>query len=169
MDCERVEELLSSYVEGELVAEERRLFELHLGSCTGCRGLLAALGETRSALGAITELEVGEPLRARLRAIPAGRKRFSFNLDFLVKPSLQPAFGAAAIVMTLVSFYLFGPYKADVDRTVDRAVHQGYSQAEKLFVKAGLVRDRLEDRTDSLLASLKNLELFEGSQDQTQR
>ncbi len=70
--------------------------------------------------------------------------------------------------MTLVSFYLFGPNKAAIDRSIDRTVHQGYSQVERLFVKTGFVKDRLEAHKDKLLVSIRDLELFDGSKDQTQ-
>jgi hypothetical protein len=168
MTCERIEDLLSPYLEGDLGIDEMRLVDLHLEACPDCRSLLAALNETRSALSGFPELEISQPLRTRLRTIPAKTKRLRPSLDFLLRPSLQPVFGAAAVLMTLVSFYLFGPNKAAIDRSIDRSIHQGYSQVERLFVKAGFVKDRLEARKDSLLVSLGNLELFDRNKDQTQ-
>ncbi len=168
MSCERIEDLLSPYLEGDLEVDEMRLVELHLEACPDCRSLLAALNETRAALSAVPELEVSESLRARLRTIPAKTKRLRPSLDFLLRPSLQPVFGAAAVLMTLVSFYLFGPNKAAIDRSIDRTVHQGYSQVERLFVKAGFVKDRLEARKDTLLVSIRGLDLFDGNKDPTQ-
>ncbi len=168
MTCDRMEELLSPYLEGELGDEDRRLVALHLEVCPDCRRLLAALTETRAALSGFPELEVSESLRARLLAIPEKKKRLPLALDFLLRPSLQPVFATAAVFMTLVSFYLFGPYKTAIDRTIDRKLHHGYSQVERLYVKAGSFRDRLEDRKDNLIVSIKNLEIFSGSQDQTQ-
>lgn len=168
MTCAQVEDLLSPYLEGELAAEDKRRVDLHLEACPGCRSLLGAIGEARTALAGIPELEVSASLRARLREIPSKKRRFRPAVDFLLRPSLQPAFGAAAVLMTLVSFYLFGPNKAAIDRTIDRAVHQGYSRAEKLLVRAGFVKGRLEARTDSLIASLKSLELFDGRREHNQ-
>jgi hypothetical protein len=168
MSCERVEELLSAYLEGGLGAEDKWFMDAHLGTCPGCRALLAALTETRAALNGFPELEISASLRVRLLAIPEKKRRFSFGLDFVLRPSLQPVFAAAALLMTLGSFYLFGPYKTAIDRTVDRTIHQGYGQVEKLVAKAGSLRDRLADRKDNLLASIKNLELLGGSQDQSQ-
>jgi hypothetical protein len=168
MTCERIEDLLSSYLEGDLGADEKGLVDLHLEACRDCRSLLAALKEIRSALSGLPELEISQSLRTRLQTIPAKTKRLGPSLDFLLRPSLQPVFGAAAVLMTLVSFYLFGPNKAAIDRSIDRTVHQGYSQVERLFAKAGFVKDRLEARKDSLLVSLGNLELFDRNKDQTQ-
>jgi uncharacterized protein YbaR (Trm112 family) len=169
MTCDRIEELLSPYLQGELNDEERRLVGLHLTACPDCRGLLDALGQTQAALSGFPEFEISESLRARLTAIPEKKKRFSFSLDFLLKPSLQPVFAAAAVFMTLVSFYLFGPYKAAIDRTIDQKVHHGYSQVEKLYVKAGSFKDTLEARKDTLLVSVKNLEILVRSKDQSQQ
>jgi Putative zinc-finger len=169
MNCDRIEELLSPYLEGELGADDSRLVEEHVKACPDCRRLLAALTETREVLSGFPELEISESLRTRLQAIPGKKKRFSFSLDFLLKPSLQPVFATAAVFMTLVSFYLFGPYKTAIDRTIDRKVHQGYSRVEKLYVKAGSFRDSLEARKDNLLVSIKNLEILGGSKDQTQQ
>jgi hypothetical protein len=167
MTCERIEGLLSPYLEGDLAGGEMRLVELHLEACRDCRGLLAALNETRAALSGFAEFEISPSLRARLRAIPEKKRRLRLAVDFLLRPSLQPVFGAAAVLLTLVSFYLFGPNKAAIDRSVDRTVHQGYSQVERLFVKAGFVKDRLEARKETLLVSIRNLELFDGNKDQT--
>jgi len=169
MTCERIEDLLSPYLEGELDANDRRLVEAHLRACPGCRGLLAALTETREVLSGFPELEISESLRTRLRTIPGKRKRFSFSFDFLLKPSLQPVFATAAVFMTLVSFYLFGPYKTAIDRTIDQKIHHGYGQVEKLYVKAGSFKDALEARKDTLLVSIKNLEILGGSKDQSQQ
>ena len=167
MTCERIEDLLSPYLEGELGVDDKRRVDLHLEACPDCRGLLAALSETGAALSGFPELEVGESLRARLRAIPEKKKRLRLCVGFLLRPSLQPVFGAAAVLMTLVSFYLFGPNKAAIDRSIDRTVHQGYSRVERLFVKAGFVKDRLEARKDTLLVSIRDLDLFVGNKDQS--
>ena len=150
MTCDRIEELLSPYLEGELGDEERRLVDLHLGNA-----LTAGACSPRST-------EPGQPWRfPRARnqrgapgaapAIPGKKKRLGAALDFLLKPSLQPVFATAAVFMTLVSFYLFNPYKAAIDRAIDRKIHHGYSQVEKFYVKAGSFRDRLEARTDASL------------------
>lgn len=169
MTCERIEELLSPYLEDELAAEDRRLVEAHLKDCSDCRALLAALTETRAVLNGFPELEISESLRARLLAIPEKKKRFSFSLDFLLKPSLQPVFATAAVFMTLLSFYLFGPDKGAIDRSIDRNIHYGYGQVEKIYIKAGSVTDRLGAYKDSLLVSIKSLKIFGGSKDQTQQ
>ncbi len=165
MNCECMEELLSLYAEGEASSEERLQVEEHLNSCPSCADLLLALSEARASLRAIPELEVSTELRARLYAIPKRRKRFSFSLDFLLKPSLQPALTVATIFLTLVSFYFFNPNKKLIDRAIDRQLHLGYSKVEKIYAKAGSVTDSLGSYKDTVLGSLKTLKFWEKPKD----
>ena len=166
MDCERIEELLSSFLEGELSASEKRLVETHLTACQACSLLYSALQETSEALSGFPEVEVSESLMSKLYAIPERKKKFSFSFDFLLKPSLQPVFATAAIFLTVLSFYLFNPDKKYFDRTVDQKIHLGYSQVEKLYAKAGSWTDRLVDYKDNVLGSLKNWKIFGGKKDE---
>ena len=166
MDCERIEELLSSLLEGELSGSEKSLVERHLATCQACSSLYSALQETREALLGFPEVEVSESLISKLTAIPEKKKKFSFSLDFVLKPSLQPVFATAAIFLTILSFYLFNPDKKYIDRTIDQKIHLGYSQVEKLYAKAGSWTDRLADYKNDVLGSLKNWKIFGGKKDE---
>ena len=169
MTCERIEELLSAYLEDGLSQAEKDLVESHLAGCPGCSDLLAVLGRAQKALAAFPELEVSPALRARLAAIPEQKKKFSFSFDFLLKPSLQPVFATATIFMTLLSFYLFNPDKRNIDRAIDRKIHTGYSQAEKLITKAGSFKDRVGDTAENVFVTVKSWKLFGGSEDEPNR
>jgi hypothetical protein len=166
MNCERIEELLSAFLEGELGQAEKALVESHLAGCPDCTALLGVLRRTQQALADFPELEVSPDLQARFAAIPERKKKFSFSFDFVLKPSLQPVFAAATIFMTLLSFYLFNPDKRNIDRTIDQKIHSGYSQVEKLYAKAGSFADRLGDTADNVLVSVKNWKIFGGNQDE---
>jgi hypothetical protein len=171
MTCDRIEELLASYLEEELGATERSFVEEHLKTCPSCSLLLAGLRDAQEALRGLPELEVSEDLRSKLYAIPERKKRFKFrlkfSLDFLVRPSLQPVFAAATVFMILVSFYLFNPNKKAIDRSIDRNLHLGYSQVEKFYAKAGSWADRLKAYKDDILASIKDLNILGGNEDRT--
>jgi hypothetical protein len=108
-------------------------------------------------LAAFPEVEPSPDLTAKLYAIPDRKKKPRFSLDFLVKPSLQPVFAAATVLLIIFSFYMFGPYKKDIDKSVNRQIHRGYSQLEKLYAKAGSVTDSLGATADTILVSLKNI------------
>ena len=166
MNCERIEELLSSFLEGGISASEKRLVESHLAACQACSLLYSAVRETRNALFDFPEVEVSESLMSKLYAIPERKKKFSFSFDFVLKPSLQPVFATAAIFLTILSFYLFNPDKKYIDRTIDQKIHLGYSQVEKLYAKAGSWTDRLADYKDNVLGSLKNWKIFGGKKDE---
>jgi hypothetical protein len=166
MNCERIEELLSAYIEGELSAAEKSLVETHLRACRDCTLLYSAITDTRAALSGFPELEISETLKSRLSAIPERKRRFRFSLDFLLKPSLQPVFAAATVFLTLLSFYLFNPDKKYIDRSIDQKIHQGYNQVEKLYAQTGSLTDRLGDYKDSILGSIKNWKIFGGKKDE---
>lgn len=171
MTCDRIEELLASYLEEELGAAERSFVEEHLKTCPSCSLLLAGLRDAQEALRGFPELEVSQDLRSKLYAIPERKKRWrfrlKFSLDFLVQPSLQPVFAAATVFMILVSFYLFHPDKKAIDRSIDRNLHLGYSQAEKLYAKAGSWADRLKAYKDNILVSIKDWNILGGNEDKT--
>ncbi|MBM3285132.1 MAG: hypothetical protein FJY81_04605 [Candidatus Aminicenantes bacterium] len=171
MTCKRFEELLSSYVEGELGAAERSLVEEHLKTCPSCPLLLAALDRTRQALRSFPELEISPSLKSRLYVIPEKKKQprpgFTLSLDFLLRPSLQPVFAAATAFMILFSFYLFHPNKAAIDKSIDRNLHLGYSQAEKLYARAGFWADRLNAYKDNILVSIKEWNILGGNENET--
>src|SRR5512143_3580645 len=74
MTCERIEELLSAYVEGELAAAERAEVERHLAGCRECAELAALMREEMAAAAAFPEAEPSPGLMARLYAIPETKR-----------------------------------------------------------------------------------------------
>jgi len=171
MTCDRIEELLSSYLEEELDAAARNRVEEHLKTCASCSSLLAGLKEAQAALRTFPELEVSQGLKSKLYAIPEEKKpsrfRLKISLDFLLQPSLQPVFAAATVFMILVSFYVFNPNKKAIDRSIDRNLHLGYSQVEKLYAKAGSWADRLNAYKDNILVSIKEWNILGGNENET--
>jgi len=85
MLCDRIEELLSAYLERELGIQDHKTVEDHLKTCPDCRSLLVYMQETRKALADFPELEVSENLQSRLYAIPEAKKRFRFKKDIYPK------------------------------------------------------------------------------------
>jgi Putative zinc-finger len=167
MTCERIEGLLSAFLEGELSQEDKATVESHLTGCPDCAALLGVLSRTQKALAGFPELEISPGLLARLAAVPERKKKFSFTFDFVLKPALQPVFAGVAIFMTLLSFYLFNPDKKNIDRSIDLKIHTGYSQVEKLYAKAGSFTGRLGETADNVYLSVKNWKVFGGNEDET--
>jgi len=165
MECEKIEELLSPYLEGELSSEEKREVEKHLKTCKSCSVLFSSMEETQESLADFPELEVSENLLNRLYSIPDKEKRFKLNFDFLLRPSLQPVLAAATIVLTLISFYLFNPDKHQIDKSISRQIHLGYSKIETLYAKAESFADSLAEYKDNILVSLKKIKPLGGTED----
>lgn len=165
MRCEKIEELLSPYLEDELSQEEKEAVKDHLQTCESCAALLSFLKETRESLTGFPELEVSQNLLNRLSSIPSKKKRFRLSFDFLLQPSLQPVLAAASILLILVSFYLFNPDKKFINKSIDRRIHLGFSKVEKLYARAESFTDSLGEYKDNILVSLKNIKLFGESED----
>jgi len=165
MTCERIEELLSAYLEGELSAEARRGVEAHCASCPDCGGLLAALRQTREALTGFPEAEPGPGLMARLYAIPTLKKKPRPVLDLLLRPALQPVYAAFSVLLVFVSFVLFVPQGGGIRKAVSRQLHLGYGQVERLYARAGSLTDELGGLKDSVVNSIKTLNPLKGEEE----
>ena len=165
MKCEKIEELLSPYLEDELNPEAQRAVQSHLRTCQSCSALLSFMKEAKESLADFPELELSDGLLDRLSTIPEKKRRFQINLGFLFRPSLQPVLAAAAILMVMISFYLFNPNREDINNSVDRQVHLGYSKIEKLYAKAESFTDNLGAYKDNVLVSLKNINPFRENED----
>jgi anti-sigma factor RsiW len=68
LGCDRAEELLSAYHEGELSGRPAREVETHLAGCARCRELLEAVGAVVEALRPTEEMEPAGDLAARVAA-----------------------------------------------------------------------------------------------------
>ncbi len=168
MNCERILDMLPAFLENGLDSGDGALVEAHLKACPACAALLSALRETREALRAFPELEVWPELLGRLRAIPeeAVKPRLIL-LDFL-RPAARPVLSAATAFLFLFSLYAFNPEKKSIDRFFSRQFHRSYDTAEKLYAKAGSVADELDSFKDTVLGSLKDLNILGGQKDQNQ-
>ena len=164
MTCERPRELFSAYLEGLLEPALRRAVEDHLAVCPDCRALLASLRTVNDTLAGWPELEPSPALLARLNAIPAARKRFRLVPDVLLRPALQPYFAGAAVLLVFVSFLFLAPQGRAFQKAINRQVHLGWSEAERIYAKAGSVTERLGEYRDNLLGSLRTLNILKKSE-----
>ena len=169
MTCERFEELLSAYIEGEVGPAERREFDAHLAACPACAELLSVFRETRAALAGFPEVEPGPALMARLYAIPEKKNFFRTAFGFLARPDLQPVYAAFSVLFLALSFVFFAPQGRTIQKAIDREVHQGYAQVEKLYAKAGSFTDELGSFKNTVVDSLKTLTPDKGREDNKQR
>ncbi len=68
MTCHEVIELLSSYIDGALSADDTRRVDEHLALCDGCATYLEQMRETIRLTGMVTEQQVPEDDKAALLA-----------------------------------------------------------------------------------------------------
>ena len=54
LSCQELVELITSYLEDALPADDRRRFDEHIGECEGCRNYLEQMRITVRLLGGIT-------------------------------------------------------------------------------------------------------------------
>lgn len=165
MTCVRFEELLSAYLEGELAAGENREMEAHLASCRACAELLAVFRETREALSGFPEVEPSPALMAKLYAIPEKKSFFRPVLGFLLRPDLQPVFATFSALFIAVSFIFFAPQGHGIQKAINRQLHLGYNQVEKLYAKAGSLTDELGSLKNTVVESIKTLDPLKGQED----
>ncbi|MHB8054104.1 MAG: anti-sigma factor family protein [Candidatus Aminicenantales bacterium] len=156
MECNRIAELLPSYVDGELEAAEKVRVEAHLHSCAECAALSALLAETDAALAAFPDLDPGYELRTRLAAIAGRKPRFSI-FALLRRPQLQPVLVAASALGIAVSLYLLNPSRREFDKTIVRAFHRGVGTVETLYSRAGAVTDKLGAYAENFYASIQSI------------
>jgi len=155
-----VEDMLSAYLEDELDGPRKAAVEVHLAGCQECVALLEAMRDTRDALASLPELEPSPGLLRKLYAIPERKKKFRPVLDFLLRPSLQPVFAGATGLMVFLSFLAFSPAGHSLQKNFIRQVHQGYGRAEKLYAKASAIPDEIGARKESLLGSLRSVDIL---------
>ena len=165
MSCEKFEDLLPAYVDGELGPEDRAAVESHLGVCPGCSALLACLRAADASLAAFPEAEPSPELRRRLLAIPSGRTFFGRAVDLFLRPSLQPFYAAASIALALFSLYAINPDKPAIDQAIARGIHRGFSRVERIYARAGAVKDSVGDFAENIFVSFENLDVFKRAGD----
>jgi len=167
MECKHIEKLLSPYLDSELDPAERLQVEEHLNQCPSCAQLYAALQETVDTLSEMPELEVSEDLQKRLYKIEKKKSKAGFKsrLEFFLRPAFQPVMAAAAVIMVLISVYTFHPERNQINKAIERQIHIGYSKISRLISKAESFTDSLKGQKDTILVSLKDIDVFGESEE----
>ena len=168
MTCQRIEELLSAYLEGELGAAERAEVDGHLAACPECAALVGLMRETTGAMAGFPEAEPAPDLLAKLYAIPAEkreRKRwFRPVFDFLTRPALQPVYAAFTVLLVALSFVLFHPGGRGIRKQIDLTFHRGIGTVEKLYAGAGTLKGEIGAFSANVVKSFDTLGLLKGDE-----
>jgi anti-sigma factor RsiW len=168
MTHERIEELLSAYIEGELAAGEKAEVEAHLAGCAECAGLAALMRETLAAAAAFPEVEPSPELLAGLYAIPemrpAKKRLLQPVFDWLARPALQPVYAAATGLLIVLSFVLFHPEGRGIRKAIDVQFHRGIGTVEKLYADAGGLKGEIKAVSANVVKSFNTLGLLKGDE-----
>lgn len=92
--CDRVRELLSASLDGELPADAVGRVDEHLAGCARCREERQRLAQVRSLVRTLPTRHIPQPLRDELRATAAARDAGGRPRRVLVAASLMLAMAA---------------------------------------------------------------------------
>lgn len=168
MTCERFEELLSAYLEGELSAPERAEVESHLAACPDCAALAGLMKKTIAAGEGFPEIEPSPALYAKLYGIPEAtrekKRTFRPVFEWLTRPSLQPVYAALTGLFIVLSFVLFHPEGRGIRKQIDIQLHRGIGTVEKLYADAGSVKGEIKALSANVVKSFNTLGLLGGDE-----
>ncbi len=169
MTCERIEELLSAYLEGELAPAERAEVETHLTACPACAEFAGLMREALEAAAGFPEAEPSPALFSRLYEIPenAGRRRGPARavFEWLTRPAFQPYYAAATGFLIVLSFVLFHPEGRGIRKQIDIGLHRGAGTVEKLWADAGALKGQVGAFAGDVIKSFNTLGLLGDRQD----
>jgi len=151
MDCSRIEQHLSGYIESSLRVDEMNQVEEHLKSCLHCSELLNEMRSVASLCQSYPTLELDPDFLERILLRTSGRPRtLSFQERFqryFWGPLLTPRFAAGAVLATLflaltlnlmmprisTALSLLSP--PEMLRMMDRGVQRLYGEGLKVYNK----------------------------------
>lgn len=145
MDCSRIEQLLSEYLESSLPAEEAEHLTTHLKSCTSCSALLNEMRKIVSLCESYPVLELDPEFTERILLRTSGRPRtrtFKERLEqYFVRPLFTPRFAVGASLATLFVVFMVPRFSGVVSslspqamlRLLDRGVSQLYGEGLKAY------------------------------------
>ncbi|MDR1688497.1 MAG: zf-HC2 domain-containing protein [Clostridiales bacterium] len=103
MECTKIRELFSSYIDGALTDGERSLVESHTANCGECLAELNSLKELTAEIKQLGEFELPEnyhgELMVKIRNSKTGSKQF--NMSFDVKRLVYAVSGVAAVLFVI--------------------------------------------------------------------
>lgn len=109
MKCERVAELLSARLDGELTAQETEELEDHLARCPACRALEAQLAALHDSLQDMDELQAPEGFaQGVMEQVRAGGGERAKVVPLLRRPRFKALAGLAACAVLCVGLYRTG-------------------------------------------------------------
>jgi len=108
MDCQTVQELISSFVDGELAEPHRTHMFEHLGTCRECQEFLHSVMNIRNAFAAERTVQVPPSVEESVtRTLSA--KRFGRNVIPSIRVIIPVPVALAAAVLLVIGSLTFSP------------------------------------------------------------
>jgi hypothetical protein len=105
MNCERIEELLTRYVEGDLAADERRMVDEHLAACERCSLSLELFSSLEASLIA-RKAEIPSAGASSRRIMK--RLRRDEGYTFICSPWGAPVLIGSVVLLSVILTVVFG-------------------------------------------------------------
>lgn len=148
MNCKKVEDLLSDYIENDLSEEVRKEVSLHLDECENCRRLKEKMEEM---IYSFNDLEEDVPffLKNRLLYIQESQEEEQSRQYYLT--------WVAAVIGTIILFLnLF--YFTNIYPPANKALHGVTARIETIAVETEAFFERLNASKDLIIYTLFNKE-----------
>ncbi|MEK6651601.1 MAG: DUF2275 domain-containing protein [Nitrospirota bacterium] len=117
MECNRIQEKLSEYIEGPIPLDEKMLVEEHLKSCEKCREALSELEKTIGHIKNQKEIEppswLTQKVMAKIRAEAEPKKGLFGKLFYPLHIKL-PVGAVATIAIALTTIYIFKAIQPEI-------------------------------------------------------
>ncbi|MBC7361023.1 MAG: zf-HC2 domain-containing protein [Candidatus Aminicenantes bacterium] len=168
MNCNKARQLFSAFLEAELKPEEATRVQAHLAQCPDCGSLFEVIKNLDRSLKNLPEVEPAPELINSLYLIPEkvgaktkarGRKRF-FSWKFWLSPAFQPVLTSVTVILMALSIIFFTSMGKSLRKSASLEIHRGYSQAQKLLVKAGILTDKVNGYRENFIASLEAKNIY---------
>jgi hypothetical protein len=171
MECNRIEELLSEYMEASLPDQEMIQVETHLENCQNCSLLLDTMQSTLEQCRNYPVFEIDPSLTEKI-LLQTSRKPERRSIkklwnNFLLKPLFTPqlAVGGGLAVLFLVlmgnliiprlSPALSGSSPSNVFRAMNRNLQQVYGEGLKAYNRKVQLEDQLSYLKSSMYGKLR--------------
>jgi len=173
MDCSRIEQWLSDYMEASLPAEEADKVSKHLEGCQNCSALLQEMQSAIYCCHNYPSLELDPQSIERILLRTSGRPRtrsFKELLQlYIVRPLLTPKLAIGATLATLfiilmldltlpkLSVTISSLSSTGIVQLMDRGAQQLYGEGLRAYNKKNELQDQFNRFKNNILNSLRSI------------
>jgi anti-sigma factor RsiW len=106
-DCDKFRSKFSSYLDGEIPAEQRKALDSHFSLCPACQEIFRQMRIIQQSLKQLPQLSSSPDFEQRLRQQIFNSERRAHIIPFQFQNWKLPAMGSAIVLATLGLFFIF--------------------------------------------------------------